>query len=230
MKNLKKLFLFSVASITGCSQLGYIDQGEVYRLYGMKEVQAPESTDGIYQDFKHHNGNLANYWLDTDAVEHDGDERGNIKPWIDRTNENEPFMRIEYDRQGYGAGVTVAAKGNRPELVKPDSKLVIVMRSKSDACVGIKIQELDGEIWLHGNGNHKYFRHCVEPNTGWNKVEIPLTDKAWFLSPYGGNSKFGNQEREHDAIASITFALGSWGKYWFAPGSNALDIKSIEVR
>lgn len=218
-----------IAVLSACS-LKPVSVSNVYQLYGQHPAEGPEAEDGVFQDFTFHNENLAHVWIDTDAVEHEGDERASLQPWIDRQNPDEPFLRVVYDRQGYGVNMTIGPYRSRPELIPDEAKLVVTMRSKSDACVGIRIQEGDGEVWFYGKPALDYFRQCVEPGDAWNTIEIPLSSGRWSSFPYAGNLYLGNKQRDFDVLTAVTFELGSWGQYYFHSGQNTLDIKSIEVR
>ena len=219
----------ALAALTGCVSNG-VPQDQVYRLFGMEEANDVHSRDGIFQDFSYDNGNLGRLWLDTDALQHQGTSKAFVQPWVERSTEEQPFLRVVYDRQGYGTNIAIAAKDNRPEHIDAQSVLAITMRSESDACVGVRVQEADGEIWLYGKEQLDYIQQCVEAGAGWTTFELPLGDESWVRFPYTGNVHLGNNERELALITAVSLEIGSQGKWYLKPGENTLDVKSILIK
>lgn len=228
MKNI--LVVGLVIFLSACATTTSIPINEVYKLNRLKEPVGEFANDGIFQDFSHDNGNLASIWLDTDAKSHGGSDLAAVKPWVVRDDGDSPYFRIHYSRQGYGINLKIGPKERTPEVINEGSILAITMRSHDKACVGVRIQEQDGEVWFYGKAELKYQRLCTDDNGEWQTFTVPLTDKGWVRFPYNGNIVFGNNEREYDSLISLSLELGLDGTYYFASGETSLDIREITVK
>ena len=228
-KNIKSTFtviLFLVLS--GCASKG-IPTSEVYRIHGLKIPIGPTANDGIYQDFTLHNENVGTIWLDPDAEFRGSKARAAVQPWMVREKSAEPFLRIQFSRHGHGTNLMIIPKNKMPEVIPPNSRLKFSMRSQQNACVGIRIKEKDGEIWLFGQAKLEYQRICTKAQGEWADVDIPLTTGDWTRFPHNGNIAFGNNAREFDALTAVALELGLKGTSYLATGTAQLDIKALTV-
>ena len=177
--------------LSGCASTG-IPINEVYRIHGLKAPEGPGAVDGIYQDFNLHNDNVGVIWLDPDAEFRGASELAEVKPWMVRQAGDEPYLRIQFSRQGHGTNLMIPPKNKTPEIIPNNSYLKFTLRSDYKACVGIRVKEKDGEIWLYGKKKLDYDRFCTEADGQWQSFQVPLTAGTWVRFPHDGNIAFGN--------------------------------------
>jgi len=201
---------------------------QVYQLMGLQPATGPVSEDGVFQDFSSDTDTLARIWTDPDALMHEGKS----SPWarvnIDRSAEM-AHLSVDFNRTGYGVSIEVAPNSKTPERIKQGANLVVDLKSKQTACVGLRIMEADGEIWAYGKPPLDYQRLCLSGEDQWQTFELPLTAQHWFKFIYGGNTNHGNQQFDGDLIAMMSFELGLDGTHYFAPGEATIDIRQIRL-
>ncbi|CAA6801091.1 MAG: Unknown protein, partial [uncultured Thiotrichaceae bacterium] len=147
----------------------------IYLYQGYKEAVGEKATDGIFQDFSTDSGNLGYIWSDSDATLHNSDDNGWIKGHVVR-DENDPFLRVSFNRQGYGGSITIVPVEKTPEAIPANGAyLRIPLRTSKGACLGLRIKEADNEIWAYGPKINEYSRLCIKPDLNWRYFEIPLS-------------------------------------------------------
>lgn len=203
----------------------------IYRYQGYKEATGELATDGIFQDFSTDSGNLGYIWSDSDATMHDSDDNGWIKGHVVR-NESAPFLRIEFNRQGYGGSTTIVPVSSTPEVIPANGGYIkIPLRTSSGACLGVRIKEADNEIWAYGPKLNEYNRLCLKPDLSWQYFELPISRESqdWYKFPYSGNLYFGTNTLEAEVLVQVTFEIGPGDEYYFGIGEGNIDIGSITL-
>ncbi|MEM7250721.1 MAG: hypothetical protein AAF493_04825 [Pseudomonadota bacterium] len=215
------------AGLTGA--ISPADAVDVYRYHGLKAATSEAARDGVYQDFTLDADNLGKLWTDPDGQLHGSNDSGWIRARVVR-NESEPFLRLEFAREGYGVNAGVSPRERVPELIPANGMLLFEARSSTGACTGIRMMDRDGEIWGFGAKGLKYQRICLPEGSEWVRFVVPLKDRPqWFQFPHSGNAELGNNEMEADMVAMLSFELGTHNETHLGRGVGTLDIRNIRV-
>ena len=221
------LATLAVALVQGCATPSS-PMADLYLYHGLKPAEGPEANDGVFQDFENDADALARIWADPDATLHKGEENAWVQAYVDRSGE-QPHLSVMFERAGYGTSIELAPKGKTPELVPENGMLEFELMAQEPVCVGVRVQERDGEVWGYGKEGLKYKRQCTKKAGEWETFQVAIDPEHWFKFIYGGNTNLGDGAFEGNMIVSVSFEIGLAGEYWFAQGNANLNIRNIEV-
>ena len=201
---------------------------DLYLYQGLKPAEGAHANDGVFQDFYSDSDTLARIWADPDATMHKGKENAWVQAHVDRTD-TVPHLAVQFERAGYGTSVEIAPKHKVPERIPENAVISFEMMSEQPVCVGVRMQEHDGEVWGYGKPQLEYDRQCTSDAGVWKTHTLAVNKDKWFKFVYGGNTNLGNDTFDEQMVTMMTFEFGLAAKYHLAQGRSQVNLRNITI-
>lgn len=223
-----RISLVPLVCLLSACQSGHND---VYLYYGINADDKEKSYDGIFNDFESSNGSLSGIWWDIYSERQSSQELADVSVKVDWVDDiAKQAFKISFNRQGYGANITVNPDGGYAENIVDDKhSLSFKLKGEKDVCVGIRYMESDGEFWMYGTKLNEYIQFCPKGSDEWVTHHVDLDSKQWVFFPYSGNLNLGNKKREKRRVVKVVFEVGKNGNFTLKKGEGQLYLDDIRL-